>query len=132
MRARKLNENFGNKEREVQRFYDKYHKILFKETYKKFKEVFEEYLNINWDGSDRLDLEEEIQNIYWKEIVEPGWAPDILVKFDSEAQSWGEYENGTEEDVEAINAYNLIWDKFYEIEKDVCEELGIPPEAVDL
>jgi hypothetical protein len=115
----------GNKEMQVLDFYNQNYGFLYRETMYKFKTIFKDFLNVDWAGENRLDLEEDIQGVFWNKIVEPGWSPDILSEFDNKAQSWGN-------DNESIDAYNLLWDKFYEIEKMVCEKLGIPPETVDI
>jgi hypothetical protein len=102
-----LNENATDNK--VRAFFQKHHAQIYIAWKEKMEEVFEDYLP--WNDSDE-DAIDDCRSIWWQEVVEQGWEPEIV-----------------EEGLEGVysDEIGLLGDKIIE---EVANELGIPYEEV--
>lgn len=100
----------------LESFYAQHYDSIYKQTLEKFKELFKP----KEEEQDEEEWKEELANIFWFGIVEPGWSPKEVNDLDKMIQDWEPEE------------YNLAWEKFYEVERKVCIEINIPVTTIDL
>ena len=108
----------ATKKKIIDNFYERNLKKFYFETYEKFKKIFPVKTFIT--PQEQEDYEEDLANIFWIKIVEPGWAPKELKRLNVRAQKW------SPED------YNELWERFYMIEHQVCKDIGIPESVIEL
>jgi len=101
-------------EREVKRFFSDYHNQIrvLGEWVNKMEEIFKDYLPFDPNNEDAIS---DCQNIWWLEVVEPGWeVPTIQEKFSDEIYD--------------TDAYQEFSDKIVD---EALEKLGLPREIVE-
>ena len=108
----------ATKKKIIDNFYERNLKKLYFETYKKFKKIFEVKSFIT--PQEQKEYEEDLANTFWFKIVEPGWAPKELKRLDVRARNWNPED------------YNELWERFDMIERQVCKDLGIPENIIEL
>jgi len=102
-----LNENSADDE--VRAFFQKHHAEIYRAWKEKMEEIFKDYLP--WNDSNE-DAVEDCRNIWWMDVVEQGWEPDIV------EDGLGDIDSGE---------VGWIEDKIIE---EVANELGISYEEV--
>lgn len=102
-----LNESVADKK--VRAFFQKHHAQIYRAWKAKMEEVFEDYLP--WSNANE-DAIEDCRSIWWLEVVEQGWEPDVV------EDGLGNIDS---------DEIGLIGDLIIE---EVANELGIPYDEV--